>query len=76
MGELLQFRQAPLTLQPNERNTMPIYRVYGSIISFVYTDVSADSAEQAIEIAGSREPEDFMLTTETFGLDNEVEEIN
>jgi len=55
---------------------MPIYRVYGSIISFVYTDVSADSAEQAVEIAGSREPEDFMLTTETFGLDNEVEEIN
>jgi len=55
---------------------MPIYRVYGSIISAVYTDVSADSIEQALEIAGSREPEDFSLITETFGLDNDVEEIN
>jgi len=55
---------------------MPLYRIYGSVVSAIYTDVSADNAESALEIARTRQPEDFTLLNETFGIDNEVEELN
>lgn len=54
---------------------MAIYRVNGSVISMVYTDVSADTPEQALEIARNLQPEDFTLLTESFGIDNDVDEL-
>jgi hypothetical protein len=54
---------------------VPTYRIFGSVITAIYTDVSADTAESALEIARTRQPEDFTLLNETFGIDNEVEEI-
>lgn len=55
---------------------MPLYRVYGTVLTAVYVDVSADNADKALEVASGYNTDDFNYVVETFTIDNEVEEIN